>query len=171
MLQAATRRPLGFMIAQEYYDWPVVHPFARAVGCIPVRRDGRDLSAIRAAVRALADGQVVPIFPEGRINPKSGREFLDPRPGAGWIALRSRAPVVPAYIVGTPPTNEIGYSLATPSHARVVFGEPIGLDDLRELSASGSRESGAVEQATERIMNAIRSLRDASGRPDAGARH
>jgi 1-acyl-sn-glycerol-3-phosphate acyltransferase len=158
VLQAATRRPLGFMIAQEYHDWPVVNWFSRAVGCIPVRRDGRDLSAIRAAVRALAAGRVVPIFPEGRIHPTSGREFLDPLPGAGWIALRSHAVVIPAYIAGTPATNQIANSLWTPSGARVVFGPAVSLDDLQAMAETHG--SGAVEQASQRLMAAIRALRD-----------
>jgi 1-acyl-sn-glycerol-3-phosphate acyltransferase len=166
VLQAATRRPLGFVIAQEYYDWPVVNWFARAVGCIPVRRDGRDVSAIRAALRALNEGRVIPIFPEGRILPRSGREFLVPLPGAGWIALRTTAPVIPAYISGTPETNHIGKSLWTPSDARVVFGPEVQLDDLKALSHD--RDSDSANQASLRLMQAIRALKDSEIASAAG---
>src|SRR5262249_28955956 len=74
VLRAGCRRVLGFMIAQEFYEHWLCRPFCRLLGCIPVRRDGRDLAATRAALRALEQGRVVPIFPEGRILPTSGRE-------------------------------------------------------------------------------------------------
>ena len=159
LLQAATKRLLGFMIAQEYFDHKIYHPFCKAIGCIPVKRDGRDQTSIRLALRALKDGRVVAIFPEGRINPTSGREFHDAKPGAAFIPLRAGVIVVPAYIRGTPPTNEILEALTTPSHARVVFGEPIDLSDLAEAEDRAAERANIVA-ATERIMGAIRDLRD-----------
>ena len=54
---------LGFMVAREYYEYPLLTPWCRLVDCIPVNRDGRDFSATRAAIRALKDGRVLPIFP------------------------------------------------------------------------------------------------------------
>ena len=115
LLQAASRRLLGFMVAREYYESPWLKWICSYVGCIPVNRDGRDLAAIRAALRALGEGRVLPIFPEGRILPSSGRGLLPMRPGSAYIAIRAGVPVVPAYIIGTPQTDEILESLATPS--------------------------------------------------------
>ncbi len=54
LLQAASDRVLGFMVAREYYEWKWVNWLARTIGCIPVNRDGRDLSATRAAIRGTA---------------------------------------------------------------------------------------------------------------------
>jgi 1-acyl-sn-glycerol-3-phosphate acyltransferase len=157
LLQSMTRRALGFMIAQELYDGRISSWFCDLVGCIPVRRDGRDLSATRAAVRAIRQGRVVPIFPEGRIFPTSGRVIAPGKPGAAFLALKARAPVIPAYICGTPETNEIGPSVRTPSHARVAFGPPI---DLSDLSDEGEIDRETLEEATRRIMSAIVALRD-----------
>ncbi len=165
LLQASTRRALGFMIAQEYYDWPICRPFCRITKCIPVKRDGRDLSATRAALRALKEGRVVPIFPEGTILPTSGREFGPARPGAAFIALRSGVPVIPAYISGTPETNDILKSLRTPSNAKVVFGPPI---DLSDLALPDGEERHRIDEATRRIMDAIKRLRDLSGQGEDG---
>lgn len=156
VLQAGTRRVLGFMIAQEFFDHRLYHPFCKAIGCIPVKRDGRDQTAIRAALRVLKQGRVLPIFPEGRINPSSGREFHEPKPGAAFIALRAGVPVIPAYIRGTPPTNDIVQSLKTPSRARVVFGPPVDLSDLTDER----RDRENLEEASARLMGAIRALRE-----------
>ena len=92
LLQAATRRLLGFLIARELYDFWFFRPFCRVGGCIPVRRDGNDIAAMRAALRVLEEGRVVPIFPEGRILPTSGRELGEAKPGVAFIALRAGVP-------------------------------------------------------------------------------
>jgi 1-acyl-sn-glycerol-3-phosphate acyltransferase len=156
LLQATTYRVLGFMIAQEYYDNRLFHPFCKLIRCIPVKRDGRDLSATRAALRALEEGRVVPIFPEGRILPTSGRELGEIKQGAAFLALRAGVPVIPAYIRGTPETNQIGPSLITPSSARVVFGKPVDLSDLQ----SERNDRAAVVEVSRRFREALLALQN-----------
>ncbi len=159
ILQAGTRRLLGFMITEAYYNHPVYHPFCKMINCIPVKTEGNDATALRAGIRALRDGRVLPIFPEGRINPSSGREFHDPKPGAAYLALRTGVPVIPAYISGTPPTAEIPAVCFTPSHARLVFGPPIDLSDLME-GKGHQDERARVDEAMHRMFGAIVALRD-----------
>ncbi len=159
ILQASCGRLLGFMIAKEYYDDPKFNYFCRLAGCIPVRRDGKDLAATCAAIRALEEGRVLPIFPEGRIVPTSGREFGEAKPGAAFIAARAAAPIIPAYIEGTPPTNQIIKSFCTPSHARITYGDPI---DLSRESILGPDGRVHLEELTHRLMAEIQRLREVS---------
>jgi 1-acyl-sn-glycerol-3-phosphate acyltransferase len=158
ILQAACRRKLGFLIVQDWYDFWMLRPFCQWLDCIPVRRDGRDLAAARAALRALERGRVVPIFPEGRITPCSGREFGTPHPGSAFLALRSHAPVIPAYISGTPRTSDIFRALCTPSRARVVFGPPVDLS--RFATDDDHIDKQTLRAATDALFDAVRSLRD-----------
>lgn len=155
ILQAGCRRVLGFMIAQEFYDYWACNRFCRMINCIPVRRDGHDLAAIRAALRALQQGRVVPIFPEGRISPTSGRELGEGKPGAAFIALHAKVPVIPAYISGTPPTNAVFRSLIIPAHARLIFGPPI---DLSEYWRQEPIEKETIATVTTLLMESIRAL-------------
>jgi 1-acyl-sn-glycerol-3-phosphate acyltransferase len=155
LLQAASRRLLGFMIAREYYESPWLRGICSYIGCIPVNRDGRDLAAIRAALRALGEGRVLPIFPEGRIVPASGRRLGEMRPGSAYLAIRAGVPVVPAYIIGTPTTDEILESLATPSRARVVFGEPIDLSDIPPDRAGDKAVQAEVSARFQRALLAL----------------
>jgi 1-acyl-sn-glycerol-3-phosphate acyltransferase len=176
LLQAACRRVLGFLIAKEYYDFWAFRWICRLLGCIPVRRDGRDLAATRAALRALEQGRVVPMFPEGRILPTSGRELGTPRHGVAFIVLHARVPVIPAYVWGTPETNEFGTALRTPAHAHVIFGAPI---TAAEIAPEGLVEPDktALAAVSERLMDSIRALRasvqdgrvSTVGNPKAGA--
>jgi 1-acyl-sn-glycerol-3-phosphate acyltransferase len=156
LLQAASRRVLGFLIAKEYFDYWAFRWICRLLRCIPVRRDGNDLAATRAALRALEQGRVVPMFPEGRILPTSGRELGTPRPGVAFIVLHARVPVIPAYVWGTPETNEFGKALLTPARTGVIFGAPI---NLAEVAPEGPIDKAALTAVSERLMDSIRALR------------
>ncbi len=161
VLQAGCRRVLGFIIAREYYDWSLIHWFCKRVGCVPVNRDGRDLQAIRAALRALGDGHVLTTFPEGRITPSSGRELGPMLPGAAFLAVRAGVPVIPAYIRGTPETNQIGASLMTPSQAVVTFGDPIGFTDFEPKQAG---DKAVQAEVSRRFLEAFLDLKARSWR-------
>ena len=157
LLQASCERLLGFMIAKEFYESRLIHPICRMLGCIPVRRDGHDLSAMRGALRGLKEGRVVPIFPEGRILPTSGLELGEPKSGAAFLVLHARVPVVPAYLSGTPPTRTIWKAILTPSNSRVVYGPPI---DLSDLPSEPPYDKDLLAEVAQRLMAAIRALRD-----------
>jgi 1-acyl-sn-glycerol-3-phosphate acyltransferase len=169
VLQASCRRVLRFLIAKELYDYWLFHPICRGLGCIPVRRDGSDLAATRAALRVLEQGQVVPIFPEGRITRQPGRELGQGKAGVAFIALRARVPVIPAYIWGTPETSQIWKALVTPSRARVLFGPPV---DLSDFLADAPADKTTIARVAARMMEAIRALQrqaHGAGREGVGA--
>ncbi len=159
LIQSRARRVLGFVIARNMYELPVVHHFCVRAGCIPVDRDGRDLRAMRAALRALEEGRVVPIFPEGRITPQGGRTLGPIRSGAAFLALRSGVPVIPAFVSGTPESADIGPALRRRSRSRVIFGPPI---DLSDFSPSQSADKEALARASERFERALRDLQTRS---------
>ncbi|AMV39597.1 lysophospholipid acyltransferase family protein [Planctomyces sp. SH-PL62] len=165
LLQSRCRRVLGFMIAKEMYDLPIVHSFCLLTECIPVNRDGRDIQATRAALRTLAEGKVLPIFPEGRITPESGRRLGPMRAGAAFIAVRSGVPVVPAFISGTPATIDIGPALWSPSRSRVMFGEPLDLSDFHPSQAA---DKDVLARVCERFDQALRDLQERSFREFGG---
>jgi 1-acyl-sn-glycerol-3-phosphate acyltransferase len=155
LLQAASDRILGFMVAREYYENRLLNRWCRLVNCIPVNRDGRDFTATRAALRALKDGRVLPIFPEGHIVPESGRRIDEMKPGTAYLALHSGVPVIPAYLWGTPETNKIVKSLLTPSRSRVVFGKPI---DLSDIPSDRAGDKAAQAEVNERFTAALLAL-------------
>ncbi len=62
--------------------------------------------------------------------PTSGRQIGEMKPGTAYLAVHAQVPVIPAYITGTPATNDIIEALVTPSRARVYFGPPIDLSDF-----------------------------------------
>jgi 1-acyl-sn-glycerol-3-phosphate acyltransferase len=97
-------RRVDFMAMTELFRHPVTAATMRALGAFPVDRQRRDAGAVREAVRRLRAGRCVGIFPEGgiRLGPESvlgGRP--DIRSGAGMIALKSHATILPVILRDT----------------------------------------------------------------------
>lgn len=159
LLQACSDRLLGFMIAREFYELPWANAFCKLAGCIPVRRDGKDLAATRAALRALESGRVLPIFPEGKITPESGSKIGPAKPGAAFISARASVPIIPAYIVGTPRTNNLLRAVFTPSRARVYFGDPIKIVIDDSECAQPRSDKARLAELSDLLMDAIHKLK------------
>lgn len=91
-------RPIRYLIADNWYRRSAVWMGVfRAFGTLPVR-DGRSRATIATACRTLDEGQVLGIFPEGRISPDGRIQPL--HSGVARIAARSGVPVMPAGIRG-----------------------------------------------------------------------
>lgn len=123
LLQGSCPRFITWMMATDFYHLPIAHWFFKGVGAIPVQRSGRDLSATRAALRALGAAQVLGLFPEGRIAPQ--RQLLPFQTGVALLAARSGAPIVPVALEGTQRGQPLREALLTPQTARVAFGQPL----------------------------------------------
>src|SRR5881227_1036849 len=95
VLQLACPRPIRYIIDQEYYHQPILHPLLRLLGCIPINiRHSR--SAIRAATDKIAEGEIVCLFPEGQLE-RSG-VLLRLQRGYELIARHANARVVPVWL-------------------------------------------------------------------------
>ena len=150
LIQSACSRLIIWMMAREYYEVPSLNWLYKLVEAIPVDRTGRDLAATRAALRALNQGRVVGIFPEGRI--ETDQNLLPFQTGVALMAIKTEVPVFPAYLDGTQRGKEMVDAVAHPNRAAICFGPPV---DFRRDSTSKM----ALEHATERIKNAVWSLR------------
>jgi 1-acyl-sn-glycerol-3-phosphate acyltransferase len=144
-------RKIAFMIAREYADLRFWRFFVRAVDCIPVRRDGRDVAGTKQAIRHLRAGHALALFIEGRI-PAPG-ENIQLKNGAALLAIRSGAPVIPCHISGTVYREGILAGFLARHRARIRFGPPVDLSDL-----AGSSGRDALAAATLQIAERIRAL-------------
>src|SRR6266704_5863784 len=95
VLQLACPRPIRYIIDEEFYRKPILHPFLRIVRCIPINaRHSR--SAIRAAAENISEGEIVCLFPEGRLE-RAGT-LLRLQSGYELIARHANASVVPVWL-------------------------------------------------------------------------
>lgn len=118
ILAATTRRVISYLVAEEYCRIPGTRWFLDWMRCVPVRRDRQDAGAVRRSLAELRGGRLLCVFPEGGIR----RGFDNPQLGMGYLSLKSGAPVIPAYVSGTPVSDSVWKALFTPSRSRVIFG-------------------------------------------------
>jgi 1-acyl-sn-glycerol-3-phosphate acyltransferase len=140
-------RFLRFMGKSELFWWPL-GPLITAGGAFKVHRGQADTAAIDTAVELARDGHAVMMFPEGTRRKKGMVKKFQPRAhsGAARIALAADVPLIPAAIKGTDNLLRLG-------PVRVVYGEPVQLDDLR-----GQDPREAAHEATDRLMAEIARL-------------
>ncbi|GAA5170846.1 MULTISPECIES: MFS transporter [Halomonadaceae] len=102
VIGGASPRPLRFLMDRPIYESPGLNWFFRLAGAIPVDSERRDPGGVRRAMqevsRALRDGQVVMLFPEGRLTIDGEVQYF--RRGVDMILRRDAVPVVPAALAG-----------------------------------------------------------------------
>lgn len=143
----------------ELWNIPVIGWLARNLGQIPVERRGlRASESLSAAAAALSRGECVVIYPEGTITADPEGWPMTGRPGAGRLALQTGVEVIPIGQWGAQevmPGKRASMPRLLPRHTmRVLVGDPVDLDDLREARESPT----AAAEASLRIMDAVTAL-------------
>ncbi len=88
-----------FLASRHIEAFPVLFALARQFDPVFVRRGLSDIGAIRACLQRLRRGEVIVVFPEGRVVQDT---VLGPlHEGAAFLSMRSRAPIVPVALLRT----------------------------------------------------------------------
>jgi acyl-[acyl-carrier-protein]-phospholipid O-acyltransferase / long-chain-fatty-acid--[acyl-carrier-protein] ligase len=130
VLQIACPRQIRYIIAEEYYRKPLLHPILRLAGCIPIT-PRRAKEAVRQAAEQIRAGDIVCVFPEGQLT-RSGT-LLRLQRGYELIARQAEAPVVPVWLDqlwGSIFSFQGGrffkkWPRAVPYRVTVAFGKPL----------------------------------------------
>lgn len=154
LTQVPLSRNCHFFVKQEALDSRLFSLVVHWTGGIPVNRGTPDRQAIRHAEAALAQGLGVGIYPEGtRSTTLSLQQGLA---GAGLIAMRSDAPIIPLAITGSErlPFNgkkgklQAGRKMPESGYEgiRLIYGPAFHVEKIRD----GKRITAA--EATDQIM-------------------
>lgn len=121
----------------------------RGAGQIPVHRHTADASkALHAAVQALADGEIVVIYPEGTVTRDPQKWPMVARTGVARLALLSGAPVLPLAQWGAQeildsyrsrgfhpfPRRTLLFRLGPPVDLSPYLGKPLSVPVLRAVT-------------------------------------
>ncbi|MFQ5502052.1 MAG: MFS transporter [Phycisphaerae bacterium] len=153
LVSASPNRVMGYMIAKEYTRIPVLRSIVRSIECIPVNRSGVDTASVKAALRYLKAGKLLGIFPQGRVQDPA--EPVEVREGIGMLALRSGAPVIPAYISGIQYSDAVFSPFIRRHRAVVRYGKPVDLS--RWIGREKDRK--AYREVAEHIVECILTLK------------
>lgn len=151
---AAVPRVMRFMAKDSIWKYPRFGRFLERMGTFPVDRTRADRNALRNCERALAQGDPVVMFPEGRR--REGDEVAEVLDGPAWVACRNRVPIVPVGLGGTDRVMPIGAKVIRPVRIRVVIGEPI----FPDVPLEGRVPRGAVAELSEQLRVAVQERYD-----------
>lgn len=148
-------RRVTFVAKAEYFDDPKTAWFFRAVGQIPIRREGGSASegALAAATEVLEHDGVFGIYPEGT---RTRDGYLHRgKTGVARLALGTGAPIVPVGLIGTDECQPTDAKL--PRLFRKVtirFGPPLSMEHY----ASRAHDRLVLRQITDELMFEIGEL-------------
>lgn len=152
VLGAVSPRQLHFLSKKEWFAVPILSSFISAMGAIKLDRGGKDVGALKNAIKCINDGKIITIFPQGHRYPSVDPAETPVKSGAGLIAYRSGADVIPVAIR----TKNLKYRFMQKIY--VTIGEPIKNSEL------GFKNGGSAEynEATDLIFKRICDLGDFS---------
>jgi 1-acyl-sn-glycerol-3-phosphate acyltransferase len=152
------RRVPRFLAKHSLWRTPVLGWALAGSGQIPVYRDSADAQqSLRDATRALENGKVVVIYPEGTITRDPDGWPMQARTGVARLALSADVPVVPFVHWGTREVLDGYHKKFRPLPRKPIVarcGEPV------DLSAYRGRPVDAVvlREVTDLIMGRVRDL-------------
>ncbi len=161
-------RPLRLLATAGVFRFPVVGGLARRLGYIPVERGTSDAAnALEAAASALAEGEAIGIFPEGRTTRDPHQWPERAKTGAVRLALMSGAPIVPIAMVGAHRVlgrrrlvRSLIRSVFLRPEVRSVIGAPIDVWQLTDQSDPDASELRRLaDLVMEQLIDLVEELR------------
>jgi 1-acyl-sn-glycerol-3-phosphate acyltransferase len=150
ILSACLDRRITFMAKRELFDHFLLGRLCRWWGAFPVRRGEPDREAYMHALKALEEGGLLGLFPEGTRS--KGEGLMHAHMGTAMIAVRSGAPLLPVAITGSERVARFSDIFRRP-RIRVHVGQPFALPEAPKPLI---RES--LEQLSDYIMMRIAEL-------------
>ena len=99
-----------------------------------MKRDEKDLTAVKESLKTLKAGQCLGIFPEGTRNglEKNNGQI---KSGAAYLAIKTGAKIVPIGIIGKAKTF---------SKNAIIYGEPLEFSEFKALGKEGEEKASDV---------------------------
>lgn len=142
LIAAVARREIHFMARDSLFEIPLFGALIRSLNAFPVKRDVVDRETIRKAIRIIAAGGLVVIFPEGtRHDSGALGEMMS---GVAFVSKRAGCPIIPVGIQGACEAWPIRYRLPHLAPIRIGFGRPIKSDG-KDMEKVIQEVSGEIE--------------------------
>jgi 1-acyl-sn-glycerol-3-phosphate acyltransferase len=152
VLPMATRRTIINISKAEHFSKPLKAWFFRQWGVIKLQRGAGDQGAMDAARKAIKEGHLFCIYPEGTrsLDGKLHRGHT----GVARLALETGAPVIPVAMKGTFEAQPKGGKLKLFTPTAAIIGEPLTWPQY-----AGMQDDKMVcRRVTDEVMHAIQKL-------------
>ena len=139
LIEITTGRYTRFLAKEELTKNKFLAFLGYVFDSILVKRDSKEVVALKESLKTLKNGDCLALFPEGTRNGLAKGEKV--KDGAAFFAVRSGAPVVPCGIKG----GTKGDWKVT-----ITYGKPLDFSQYK-----GSKDKEILDKVTEEIMNNI----------------
>lgn len=131
------KRKVNFVAKEDLFTHRSLMWLGHIFDAIPIKRDMQDIEAMKRCLKVLKNGELLGIFPEG--TRKGMEKNMKAKNGAAFMAIKSKAKVIPVGIHGTfKPFSKVYLN----------YGEPIDLSEYKN-------QKDKLDEATELIMEQI----------------
>ena len=127
-------RDMRFLAKEELAKNPFFRFLGYLFSSILVKRDEKDLTAVKESLKTLKSGNCIGIFPEGTRNglEKNNGQI---KSGAAYFAIKTGANIIPIGITGK----------AKPfSKNAVIYGKPLDFSEYKALGKDGEEKASEV---------------------------
>lgn len=135
LILVTAKRHVRFLGKEELRKNPFLAFLGKVFDGIYVKRDSKDVSALKTTLKALKNGESIALFPEGTRNGmEKGQKAKD---GAAFFAVRTGAKIIPVGISG----GEKPFKKMT-----IKYGEPMDFSN---------RSKDELDEITDELMDKI----------------
>ena len=142
LIEVTCGRYTRFLAKEELTKSKFLAVLGKVFDAILVKKDSKEINAIKESLKTLKNGDCLALFPEGTRNGLAKGESV--KDGAAFFAVRSGAKVVPCGIKG----GEKGNRKVT-----ITYGKPLDFSDNK-----GSKDKEVLDKITKEIMDNILEL-------------
>lgn len=139
LIEVTAKRHITFLAKEELSNNKFLAPLGKVFQVIYVKRDEKDVAAIKSTLKALKNKESIALFPEGTRNGlEKGKELKD---GTAFFAIKSGVKVLPIGISGE----------VKPFHqVTIKYGKPMEFSEYTDV-----KDKEQLEQVTNKIMKEI----------------
>ena len=151
VIMASINRRLNFLAKKELFSTALSSALFLRIGAYPTDTHTKDSRSLLWSLKRLASDKALLIFPEGTRSKKGSLQKA--KPGVGYLALRSQAPILPVGITGTeniPGIWRVGFPFST---VNVKIGEPFTIPHIE-----GTPSAPLLQHVTDMIMDRVSQL-------------
>lgn len=139
LIVVTAKRDMRFLAKEELYNNKFLAFLGWAFDAIPVKRNEKDVSAIKESLKSLKNGMSIALFPEGTRNGLAKGEKA--KDGVAFFAVRSGAKVLPCGIKGGTKGDR---------KAIIKYGKPLDFSQYK-----GCKDKETLDKITDEIMENI----------------
>ena len=143
---------MHFLAKKEHFDRPLKAAWHTYGGAIPVDRQAGGKKALKFAIKALKQGKIIAMHPEGT-RTLTGK-LQKAKTGVARLALIAKVPVIPVGLIGTFDILPKGKYIPKLKRATMNIGKPMYFDKYYNKKIT----KGLIRKVTNDIMAEIARL-------------